>query len=143
MKRFFWFLIGLCLAALLVPALAYGASDVTFNWDSNTEADMAYYNIYRSDDGQLTWNKVNSAPIIHEGMGIETWTELGVPDGTYAWYATAVDTSENESAASNIVTASLDSTAPAPPKNFLITLIQKILAFLKAVFGKGCFGVVG
>ena len=141
MKRVFRFFIGVCLAVFVLPLAAYAVSDVTFQWDSNTELDMASYNIYRSDDGQLTWNKVNAAPIVHEGTGTETWTELGVPDGTHFWYATAVDTSENESPPSNIVTASFDSTAPAPPQNFLITLIQKILAFLKGIFGKGCFGI--
>jgi len=135
-------LLFLTLMALLVPVLAFGAADVTFEWDSNTEADISHYNIYRSDDGTATWNQVNASPITHSGSGTETWMDLGVSDGTYSWYVTAVDTEGNESQPSNIVSATIDSTAPQPPANFLIALIQKILAFLGKLFS-GNFAVVG
>jgi len=115
---------------LLFPALACAGADVTFEWDSNSEQDMSYYNIYRSDDGQATWNKVNPAPITHTGMGTETWTELGVPDGTYHWYGTAIDMGDNESGPSAIVTATIDTQAPAPPQNFVVSLIKKIIAWI-------------
>ena len=120
--------------ALFVFSVSAFASDVTFEWDSNTENDMSHYNVYRSDDGQATWNKVNPAPIPHTGMGTETWTETGVSDGTYFWYGTANDTEGNESAPSNIVTATIDATPPAPPQNFLVSLILKIIAWIKGLF---------
>lgn len=119
--------------SLLIPSLVL-ASDVTFEWDSNTENDMAYYNIYRSGDAQATWNKVNPVPINHIGSGMETWTECGVGDGTYHWYGTAVDTEGNESDPSNMVTATIDATPPAPPSNFIVSLILKIIAWIKGLF---------
>ena len=67
--------------------------------------------------------------------GIETGQLAGVADGTYFWVLTAYDISGNESGPSNEVTASLDSTAPEPPKNFLLNLIQKIIAWLKTFRG--------
>lgn len=127
------------LGFLLIPVLLF-ASDVTFEWDSNTENDMAYYNIYRSDDGQATWSKVNPAPINHTGSSPETWTECGVGDGTYYWYITAVDTEANESLPSDILTATIDATPPAPPQNFILSLILKIIAWIKGFFS-GVFGL--
>ena len=123
-----------CSMVLLVASVCFALSDVTFEWDSNTEADMFYYNIYQSVDNQATWNKVNPNPIIHTGAGTETWTECGVPDGTYHWYGTANDIGGNESAPSNIVTVAIDSTPPAPPRNFFVILIQKIIAWIKGLF---------
>jgi hypothetical protein len=125
--------IGFLLMSFLLVGQVF-AADVTFEWSSNTEPDMSHYNCYRSDDGQVTWNKVNPTPITHTGMGTETWTELGVPDGIYHWYGTAVDTEDNESEPSNIVTATIDTAAPAPPQNFIIALIQKIIAWIMNLF---------
>ena len=118
---------------LLIPSLVL-ASDVTFEWDSNTENDMSYYNVYESVDNQATWNKANPDPIMHTGNGTETWTECGVTDGTYHWYGTAVDTGGNESDPSNIITETIDATPPAPPQNFWVSLIQKIIAWIKGLF---------
>ena len=67
--------------------------------------------------------------------GTETVSLLDVPDGTYFWVLTAYDISGNESGYSNEVTTSLDSTSPAPPQNFLLKLIQKIIAWLKTFRG--------
>ena len=119
---------------LLVPMLAFASADVTFEWDSNTEPDMSHYNIYRSDDGQATWHKVNPDPITHTGTGTETWTETNIPDGTYHWYTTAIDTGDNESEPSNIVSKAIDTQAPAPPQNFLVSLIKKIIAWIMNLF---------
>ena len=119
---------------LFMPVLALAGADVTFEWDSNTEQDMSHYNVYRSDDNQATWHRVNPAPIPHTGMGTETWTEYNVPDGTHHWYGTANDTEGNESGPSNIVTATIDTQAPAPPQNFLVSLIKKIIAWIRDLF---------
>ena len=118
----------------LFSTLAFAGADITFEWDSNTEQDMSHYNVYRSDDNQATWHKVNPASIPHTGTGTETWTETDVPDGTHHWYATANDTEGNKSGPSDIVTATIDATPPAPPQNFLVSLIQKIIAWIINLF---------
>ena len=135
------FIMGLIFAFMItIPTLLLADSDITFEWDSNTEPDVLYYNIYESKDGQTTWTMVNPTPINHTGMGTETWTKLGVSDGTYSWYGTAVDMSDNESDPSNIETRTLDSTPPAPPQNFWVSLIQKIIAWIRGFFS-GSFGL--
>ena len=118
---------------LFMPVLAFAGADVTFEWDSNSEPDMSHYNIYRSAN-QTSWIKVNPTPIIHTGTGTETWTEVGVSDGTWYWYVTANDTEGNESGPSNIVSATIDTQAPAPPQNFLVSLIKKIIAWIRDLF---------
>ena len=77
---------------------------------------------------------MNPTPIIHTGTGTETWTEVGVSDGTWYWYVTANDTEDQESGPSNIVTATIDTQAPAPPQNFLVSLIKKIIAWIRDLF---------
>jgi len=133
MKKYF-LLTMMVVSFLFMAITAFAGADVTFEWDSNTEPDMSHYNIYRSDDGQTTWHKVNPEPISHTGMGTETWTEVNVPDGTYHYYATAVDMGNNESGSSNIVPATIDTQAPAPPQNFLVSLIKKIIAWIMNLF---------
>jgi hypothetical protein len=69
---------------LSIIGIACGAANVTFEWDSNIEADMSHYNIYQSTDNQSTWDKVNPNPIPHIGGGTESWTLSDVADGNYA-----------------------------------------------------------
>lgn len=123
-------IIGITLAICLLPLLAFADANITLEWDSNIESNMAYYNIYRSDDGQMSWNQINSEPIIHQGTGTETWIDINVSDGSYAWYVTAIDTSGLESNPSNIVTQTIDTQPPDPPQNFIIKLIEIIIAWL-------------
>ena len=120
----------LCILAMAFTAQA--ATNVSFQWDANTEADLAGYKIYRS----ATSGTYLPADKVWEGVDVMA-TENDVPDGTWFWVATAYDTSGNESGYSNEVTATLDSIAPMPPQNFSIW--QKIIAWLKWLFGSNGF----
>ena len=82
---------------------AHAATNVSFQWDANTEADLAGYKVYRSDVSSSNYTEVGdiAAPTV-------TFTEENVPDGTWFWVATAYDTYGNESEYSNEVTAILD-----------------------------------
>ena len=104
---------------------AFAASNVSFQWDPNTESDLAGYKLYQGTSSGLYDSVVADIP-----AGTETVTLFDVPDGTYFWALTAYDLDDNESGYSNEVTESLDSTAPTPPQNFIRTLIEKILAWL-------------
>ena len=118
-------------AFFFMCGMAMAASNVTLVWDANSESDLAGYKLYQSNvSGDYT-----SIPVMTIPAGTETANLLDVPDGTYFWVLTAYDISGNESGPSNEVTASLDSTAPEPPKNFLLNLIQKIIAWLKTFRG--------
>lgn len=114
--------------------MAMAASSVTFEWDANSESDLAGYRLYQSQEsGIYIFGDGNQVATVE--VGTETVEITDVADGTYFWVLTAYDISGNESGPSNEVTASLDSTAPEPPKNFLLQLIQKIIAWLKTFRG--------
>ena len=106
-------------------SFAYAASNVTFEWDANSESDLAGYRLYQSQaSGDYTFGDGNQVATITAGT--ETVTISGVADGTYYWVLTAYDTDGNESGPSNEVTANLDTLAPGSPVNVRITIIVKV-----------------
>ena len=116
----------------VVPAMA--DSKVTFTWAPNSETDLRGYRLYQSDaSGQYTFGGGNEVAMVP--VGTETVTLSDVPDGTWYWVLTAFDnaTPENESGPSNEVTATLDSSAPAPPENMLISAIGKMISALEDI----------
>ena len=110
-------LVGFSFLFLATQALT--ATNVTFNWDANTEQDLAGYRLYQSDtSGVYTFGAGNEIKDIN--AGVETVVIGDIPDGTYYWVLTAYDTGGKESGPSNEVTAILDA-APGCPKNFNFT----------------------
>ena len=88
---------------------------VTLSWQSNPEADLAGYNIYRKVDGESVFSKANGA------LRTSTYyqdTSLGASTN-YQYRITAVDTSGNESSPSTVVPITTltppDTTSPAVP----------------------------
>ena len=61
---------------LNLTAAASGA-DVTLNWLSNTEPDLAGYNVFRSS--AQGWMKLNPSLVLNP-----TFTDAGLPNGTYS-----------------------------------------------------------
>ena len=122
----------LVLIVVLFATTAWAGTNVSFQWDANTEADLAGYKIYRSaisgvySSGAL----VGTIP----APSVE-FTENNVPDGTWFWVATAYDTYGNESGYSNEVTSTLNTEPPAPPQN--LSIWQKIIAWIKTLFNWG------
>jgi len=102
--------------ALLVVAARSEPVDITFAWDSNTETDLAGYNLYQSQlEGVYTFGpgcEVAKIPIsaIPSTSCVLPSVEV---DNTYYWVLTAYDKWGNESGPSNEV--SNDKTAPAAP----------------------------
>src|SRR5439155_179533 len=85
---------------------------ITVDWANNLDSDLAGYNIYRSDSQFGTYTKLN--------IGLLTssvYMDGGAKGGTTSWYhVTAVDTSNNESAAAVISGARpADTVPPAQP----------------------------
>jgi len=91
-----------------------GNTTVALSWTANSEGDLAGYNLYRGEaDGGPYSIKVNSSLIIGT-----TTTDMGLTNGTTYYYVLkAVDTSTNESLASNQASASPvgGNTPPAAP----------------------------
>ena len=113
------------LFVILFTGIAYAATDVSFRWTANTEPDLAGYKLYRGTASGGPYSHIMDIP----KSNIEC-TDAGVADGTYFWVLTAFDEAGFESGYSNEVTTSLDSSAPAPPKN--LNIWQKIIAWLES-----------
>ena len=94
---------------------------IALDWADNTEADLAGYNVYRSDSANGTFNKLNSAP-----LSASEYNDTKAPAGQLSYYrVTAVDKTGNESAP---VTDSAErpapDTAPGIPNGFKATPSQ-------------------
>lgn len=107
---------------LMIPSLVWAASNVTLTWDANTEPDLAGYNLYQaSASGAYDYG----TPVLTILAGTNIGSIQSV-DGTWFWVLRAYDTSGNESADSNEVTALLDSVDPDAPSGLTITIIIKV-----------------
>jgi chitodextrinase len=70
-----------------------GNGFIVLNWDSNTEVDLAGYNIFMSSDAGLTFSQLNTNLVTKSDFYVD-----GLTNGTeYQFYVIAVDTSKNES----------------------------------------------
>ena len=114
-----WKVILLLFFLLIFFASSQGyALDVTFEWDANTEPDLAGYRLYY---------KTGSSGAPYDGTGategnsptdagnVTTYTLQGLTDGIdYFFVVTAYDTEGLESDYSNEVTTGSESTTPEP-----------------------------
>ena len=82
--------------------------DVTLNWLSNTEPDLAGYNVFIST--AQGWMKLNPSLILNT-----TFTDASLPNGTYTYRVTAVDTFGNESLPSNEAIVQVSIVLPETP----------------------------
>jgi len=117
----------------LSAGMALAGTDVTLQWQANTEPDLAGYRVYRGTQAGGPYTQVGTD--IACGPNVEeccTFVDQGLSDGTYFWVATAFDTGGLESEYSNEVTATLDSTAPAPPKE--MNVFKKVIAYIKKYY---------
>jgi hypothetical protein len=130
MKR--WLLVvGLALSAVFLSVQLSRAAEATLTWDSNTETDLAKYNIYRGNAsggvcpiGPLQPLMINgSAVSVLKGTGTSmTYVDTTVPvfDGQLCYELTAVDTSNNESTRSTRGVKSVNLVPPQAPRNLQI-----------------------
>lgn len=105
----------ICLALLVVVARSEPV-DLAFEWDSNTETDLAGYNLYQSEV-ESTYDFGPGCEIAQIHADSTSYTLQGIEtDSTLYWVLTACDRWGNESGPSNEV--SNDKTAPAAPGGF-------------------------
>lgn len=121
MKRF---TIALIVALFLVCSFSSSqAGQVVFEWDPNSEEDLAGYRLYQSTtSGQYTYGPGNAIGIITAGTEIFTLT-MNV-DGTFYWVLTAYDTEGNESGPSNEVTTDVNFKPPSPPTGCVFRILR-------------------
>ncbi len=88
---------------------AGGSQLVDLSWNANTEGDLAGYNLYRSDNEQTGFVKLNNTALIADTL----FQDTGLEDSTsYFYKVSAVDLAGNESVLSNAVSATTDTPAP-------------------------------
>ncbi len=100
--------LGLTIAAQQLPA------GLIIHWSSNTEADLAGYNVDRATSPSGTFTRLNLAGLLTTSAFTDTTVVAGV---TYTYRVTAIDTSANES-----TPATISGTYIAPSANDSITL---------------------
>lgn len=121
MKRL---LLALILLLSLISLAFASSSNLTFEWNANSEPDLAGYRLYQStSSGVYILGQGNEVLDILAGTMIET---INVADGTWFWVLTAYDTEGNESGPSNEVFKMLDATEPDAPTGLTITIIIKV-----------------
>ena len=120
------------LAVLLMTTSAM-ADDVTFQWDANTEPDLAGYHLYQGTVSGGPYTRITNPGDI--GPTVTTYTLPGVTDGTWYYVLTAYDseTPSLESDYSNEVSITI-SNPPAPPSGFQ-AIIEMVLNFFRKLFG--------
>jgi hypothetical protein len=135
------------IAILLFASFASAATvELNFQWDRNPETDLAGYRLYYSATagqyvkGTGSANLLKVVPAVnpvsgsnHPNTVLQSMTGV---DGQKVYFVlTAYDASLNESGFSNEVSYTFpDTTAPQPPKGFLVTLqriIQAVLDWLR------------
>ena len=70
---------------------------ISFTWTSNTESDLAGYNLYRAETKSGTFVRVNADPIASVGTSMSYQDEGLKIAWKYYYYLKAVDTAKNES----------------------------------------------
>ena len=115
------------LAVLLISlfSLPAFAAEVTFEWDANTESDLAGYRLYQSttSNGQVLGVgaiSITCPPL--EPKDCTQYTHKGLSDGTFYWKATAFDVDGNESDFSEEVSLSIDTIPPGSPQSFTVII---------------------
>lgn len=116
MKRL---ILALCL--LLIASVVYAGTTVTLVWNANTEVDLKGYRIYQ--DGTLQAPDI-ICPANDSSCCI--WTSGTLTEGEHSWYATAFDGNGNESEPSDVVSYTVDTTAPGAPQDINITINLKV-----------------
>lgn len=103
-----------------VPAgLTASGAGISLNWNDNTEANLAGYNVYRSTTSGGTYTKLNAA-LLASSDYLDGATSIGV---TYFYKVTAIDNAGNESAQTAFVSATRtsDATPPGAPSGLVAT----------------------
>jgi len=86
------------------------ATTATMHWTASAEPDLAGYRAYRGPSGTGPWTLMT--PTLVTGT---TWTDTGLPAGTWYWVVRAVASGGDESGNSNVVSATVSGPLPPPP----------------------------
>lgn len=112
---------------LFLAPFAALAADAVLTWNANTDADLAGYRVYFSQQSCSAQGPL--APLVVGGSPVQvalvtTYRHLAIPsiDGTLCWEITAFDTSGNESAHSARVSKTVNLVPPPAPTGFGVAI---------------------
>jgi hypothetical protein len=106
--------------AVFLPTVVFCAT-VQFQWNGNTEPDLAGYRLYMSPNS----GSYSPADLVAElSMTENGYIQTDVYDGQWFWVLTAFDLNGNESDFSNEVSITIDTTAPSAPTGFMVYFIN-------------------
>jgi len=107
-----------------------GDCSVSLGWTNSTETDLASYRLYRKSDSSTALGGGDNYIQIASGPISNTYTDTTVSNNvTYYYLVAVVDTSNNQSAYSNGVSAiPEDHTAPAAPANLTATATDGLVS---------------
>lgn len=104
-------LLFLMLIAMAIVTSVLAAATLEISWNANPEPDMAAYKVYEG---------TNLIGTVQHPTTLFTIT--GVPDGTWIYYLTAIDTAGNESLRSVGASITLDSVPPGKPAGIKVRI---------------------
>jgi Tol biopolymer transport system component/fibronectin type 3 domain-containing protein len=93
-------------------------SDITLSWLVNPEPDVVGYNVYRETPQGLL--KLNALVVTDP-----TYTDTQLPNGSYTYRVTAVDTVGNESEPSDAAVVQVDIVPPPVPFNLRVEVLSE------------------
>ncbi len=122
-----WIVLGCLVFWLVIAFAAFGATNVTFNWQQTSTdlPNLQMWRIYSSTTPGTGYTLL--AQIIYDGAAKPEYTGTATitqPDNTaktYYFICRAVGKNGNESGNSNEVNAAIDLTAPSTPIQFKVT----------------------
>lgn len=115
--------LAILLGLVIIGVTNSQAGQVVFEWDANSESDLAGYRLYQtSSPGGYVFGEANAVGVIPAGT--ETFTLTMNVDGTFFWVVTAYDTADNESGPSNEVTTEVNFKPPSPPTGCSFRIIK-------------------
>ena len=109
-------LLALCVSLGSLGSISYAAT-VNLAWDSNTESDLAGYNIYRAFQACTAQGPLNKVGSVGKVTGA---TDTVTADGLYCYQITAFDMANNESPKSNKAEATVNAVPPVAPTNLRV-----------------------
>jgi len=108
----------LILAMVLIPSICFSATlNLKATWIANTETDMAFYKLYRTDGTRVLIGTI-AHPTILYNFAV---TVADNTQGTLTFVLTAVDITGNESIDSVVASYPFDLRPPAAPTGLGIT----------------------
>ncbi len=105
-----------------LTATAVGSSQINLDWKDNREPDLSHYNVFRSTSSGGPYS-----PLVSE-VSVSEYSDTGLTSGTtYYYVVTAVNTSDKESAYSNVASATTEGghvEPPVAPTNLTATAVS-------------------